>query len=88
MVETAERYSVKPRLVIVASDVHYWTTVKKEVLETPNIWKTLSSKEHCTQAYVYTNNSAIFHELTLYAALWKTVISFPNVTLFYGRTIA
>lgn len=53
MSETGEKYSVRPRIVIVASDVHYWTTVKKEVLDTPNIWQKLNSKEYCTARYVY-----------------------------------
>ncbi|KAK0186902.1 hypothetical protein F5146DRAFT_147778 [Armillaria mellea] len=33
LLETARKYSVIPRLVIVASDVHYWTTCTKEVMD-------------------------------------------------------
>ncbi|KAK0443281.1 hypothetical protein EV421DRAFT_2019226 [Armillaria borealis] len=36
------------RIVVVASDVHYWTTSEKELFESPNILAKLSSKESCT----------------------------------------
>ncbi len=40
-IDTAWRF----RIVVVASDVHYWTTSEKEL---PKIFAKLSSKEHCT----------------------------------------
>ncbi|KAJ2919907.1 hypothetical protein MD484_g391, partial [Candolleomyces efflorescens] len=46
MVETGERYKTKPRLVVVASEVHYWTTLKDEVFESGSAFRTISSKEY------------------------------------------
>ncbi|KAK0217275.1 hypothetical protein IW262DRAFT_1464314 [Armillaria fumosa] len=48
MIDTSRRFGVYLRIVVVASDVHYWTTFKKEVVESPNILAKLSSKEYCT----------------------------------------
>ncbi|KAK0458286.1 uncharacterized protein EV420DRAFT_389965 [Desarmillaria tabescens] len=48
MINTARRFGVYPRIVVVASDVHYWTTFEKELVESPNILAKLSSKEYCT----------------------------------------
>ncbi|KAK0227334.1 hypothetical protein EDD85DRAFT_733178, partial [Armillaria nabsnona] len=36
------------RIVVVASDVHYWTTIEKERVESPNNLAKLSSEEYCT----------------------------------------
>ncbi|KAF8208783.1 hypothetical protein K438DRAFT_1904381 [Mycena galopus ATCC 62051] len=48
MVRTGLENSTEPRIVVVASDVHYWATIEKSVLESPNILATLGSKEYCT----------------------------------------
>ncbi|KAK0443696.1 uncharacterized protein EV420DRAFT_1340640, partial [Desarmillaria tabescens] len=49
MLETSRKHSVNPRLVIVASDVHYWTTIEKDVIASPGILAKLSDKEYCTK---------------------------------------
>ncbi|KAK0443693.1 uncharacterized protein EV420DRAFT_1649158 [Desarmillaria tabescens] len=49
MLETARKYSVNPRLVIVASDVHYWTKIEKDVIASPGILAKLSDKDYCTE---------------------------------------
>ncbi|KAK0495746.1 hypothetical protein EDD18DRAFT_251719 [Armillaria luteobubalina] len=49
MLETARKYSVNPRLVIVASDVHYWTKIEKDVIASPGILAKLSEEDHCTK---------------------------------------
>ncbi|KAK0187477.1 hypothetical protein F5146DRAFT_1210337 [Armillaria mellea] len=36
MLETARKHSVTPRLVVVASDVHYWTAIEKDVIASPS----------------------------------------------------
>ncbi len=52
MLETARKHSVNPRLVVVASDVHYWTKIEKDVIASPSILAKLSDKGYCTQEYV------------------------------------
>ncbi|KAK0443698.1 uncharacterized protein EV420DRAFT_1576192 [Desarmillaria tabescens] len=52
MLDTARKYSVNPRLVIVASDAHYWTTIEQNVVASPGILAKLSDKEYCTEEYV------------------------------------
>ncbi|KAK0476371.1 hypothetical protein IW261DRAFT_1552241 [Armillaria novae-zelandiae] len=49
LLETARKHSVNPRLVVVASDVHYWTTIEKDIIASPSILATLSDKGYCTQ---------------------------------------
>ncbi|KAJ3574678.1 hypothetical protein NP233_g1598 [Leucocoprinus birnbaumii] len=46
--ETSEKFNVHARIVIVSSEVHYWTRFKDDVFESPNAFKLLSSKEYCT----------------------------------------
>ncbi|KAJ7163378.1 hypothetical protein C8R46DRAFT_1103202 [Mycena filopes] len=48
MVRTAVKHSTLPRLVVVASEVHYWSTIEKGVVEKPSILATLGSAEYCT----------------------------------------
>ncbi|KAK0474335.1 hypothetical protein EDD18DRAFT_257443 [Armillaria luteobubalina] len=49
LLETARKHSVIPRLVIVASDVHYWTTIEKDVIAGPSILEKLTDKDYCTK---------------------------------------
>ncbi|PBK65066.1 NAD(P)-binding protein [Armillaria solidipes] len=49
LLETARKHSVIPRLVIVASDVHYWATIEKDVIADPSILAKLSDKDYCTK---------------------------------------
>jgi NAD(P)-dependent dehydrogenase (short-subunit alcohol dehydrogenase family) len=53
MVRTGSQYSTVPRIVVVASDVHYWASIEQRVLDTPNVLTTLGSKEYCTPKYVF-----------------------------------
>ncbi|KAJ6512135.1 hypothetical protein C8R47DRAFT_1093696 [Mycena vitilis] len=48
MVRTAREHSTVPRIVVVASEVHFWASIEKRVAETPNILTTLGSAEYCT----------------------------------------
>ncbi|KAJ7459715.1 hypothetical protein FB451DRAFT_1563441 [Mycena latifolia] len=50
MVRTAREHSTLPRIVVVASEVHYMSTIEKRVLESPNILETLGSAEYCTKS--------------------------------------
>ncbi|KAK0443703.1 uncharacterized protein EV420DRAFT_1752030 [Desarmillaria tabescens] len=49
VLETARKYSINPRLVIVASDVHYWTTIEEDVMSAPGILVQLSDREYCSK---------------------------------------
>ncbi|KAJ6616967.1 hypothetical protein B0H10DRAFT_2434660 [Mycena sp. CBHHK59/15] len=49
MVKTAQKYSTLPRIVVVSSEVHYWTDIEKKVCENPGILATLGSSEYCTK---------------------------------------
>ncbi|KAK0222799.1 hypothetical protein EDD85DRAFT_982240 [Armillaria nabsnona] len=45
-------HSVVPRLVIIASDVHYWMTIKKDVIASARILVKFSDKDYyCTREY-------------------------------------
>jgi hypothetical protein len=43
--------SSNPRVIIVASDVHYWTKFSKAEVESENILRKLSDKDHCTSRW-------------------------------------
>ncbi|KAJ7089873.1 hypothetical protein B0H15DRAFT_839583 [Mycena belliarum] len=47
MVKTAKDHATIPRLVVVSSEVHYWVTIDKSLIEGPNLFKVLGSKEYC-----------------------------------------
>jgi hypothetical protein len=49
MVKTAQQRNTQPRLSIVSSDVHYWVSLKPDVIKSPKILEKLSSKEYCTK---------------------------------------
>ncbi|KAJ7167394.1 hypothetical protein C8R43DRAFT_1061015 [Mycena crocata] len=48
MIKTADEHHTTPRLVVVASGMHYWVTLDKSLYESPDIFKTLGSAEYCT----------------------------------------
>ncbi|KAJ7368410.1 hypothetical protein DFH08DRAFT_676159 [Mycena albidolilacea] len=50
LIRTAEKYSTLPRLVVVASEVHFFVEIPKEVYRHADILKTLGSKEYCTDS--------------------------------------
>ncbi|KAJ6584790.1 hypothetical protein B0H19DRAFT_926764 [Mycena capillaripes] len=57
MVRTAQEYSTVPRIVVVASEVHFWASIEKRVLDSPNILTTLGSAEYCTPKVRLTSKS-------------------------------
>jgi retinol dehydrogenase 12 len=36
MLRTAEKHHTNPRIVVVASEVHYWTKLDKDVVDSPD----------------------------------------------------
>ncbi|KAF8163976.1 hypothetical protein BJ912DRAFT_1097089 [Pholiota molesta] len=45
MVETAKIHRTTPRIVVVSSEYHYWTTIPQEIVDSPNPWKLLGTDE-------------------------------------------
>ncbi|KAK0184326.1 hypothetical protein F5146DRAFT_1075221 [Armillaria mellea] len=82
MLETARKYSVNPRLVVVASDVHYWTKIEKDVIASPGILAKLSDKAYCTQEVMKNryNDSKLLNVLFA-RALQHRVTSSPAITV-------
>jgi len=51
MIETRKTYNTTPRIVVVASEVHFWTKLEKKVLDAPNPLEIFGrSKEYITPA--------------------------------------
>ncbi|KAJ7140939.1 hypothetical protein C8R44DRAFT_692833 [Mycena epipterygia] len=48
MLRTAQQYSTLPRLVVVASEMHYFTTITNDLLDKGNILATIGSAEYST----------------------------------------
>ena len=48
MLDTANRFHTIPQLLVVSSEVHYWTSFEDKVFESPNAFQLLNSKEYCT----------------------------------------
>ncbi|KAK0214412.1 hypothetical protein IW262DRAFT_1405937 [Armillaria fumosa] len=82
MLETARKHSVYPRLVVVASDVHYWATIEKDVIASPGILAKLSDKEYCTNEVMRRryNDSKLLNVLFA-RALQHRVPSSPAITV-------
>ncbi len=53
MEQTAVKFSTTPRLVTVASDVHYWAVIGQELIETPTLLAKLSDETYCTPRHVF-----------------------------------
>ena len=51
MVETAQKYQTIPRLVIVSSEVHFFTTIDGAILENDNPLAMFGSSEQYVQRY-------------------------------------
>ncbi|KAG5732488.1 Retinol dehydrogenase 11, partial [Termitomyces sp. T112] len=55
MIKTASEHSTRPRLVIVTSEVHFWSTIANNpnglLGGHKNIYKTLSSEEYCNKNF-------------------------------------
>jgi hypothetical protein len=47
MLDTAKQFGTKPRIVVVSSEVHYWASLGDKVLENPNAFQLMGSKEYC-----------------------------------------
>ncbi|KAF8074677.1 hypothetical protein FPV67DRAFT_1409312 [Lyophyllum atratum] len=54
MIQTSEEHATRPRLVVVTSEVHFWSKMEKSVLDGNAIYKTLGSKEYCTPSIMGT----------------------------------
>ncbi|KAJ7696026.1 hypothetical protein B0H17DRAFT_1054612 [Mycena rosella] len=81
MVRTAREHSTVPRIVVVASEVHYFTNIEKRVLESPEMLATLGSAEYCTpkimnSRYFLTKRLSIFFVRALNA---RIAVSTPLV---------
>ena len=50
--KTAKQFGTHPRLVIVSSDVHFLTSIGRDVIACPNILGRLSDPDYCTFRYV------------------------------------
>lgn len=48
LLETAAREHTAPRIVMVTSEMHYWTELEDQVFNSPNAFDLLGSKEYCT----------------------------------------
>ncbi|KAF9443635.1 NAD(P)-binding protein [Macrolepiota fuliginosa MF-IS2] len=48
VLETAKQHRTIPRIVIVSSEVHFWTKFEDKVLDSPNAFEVLGSEEYCT----------------------------------------
>ncbi|KAF8159860.1 short-chain dehydrogenase [Crassisporium funariophilum] len=46
MLQTAEKYNTTPRLVVVTSEVHYWTKIEKVIIDAPNPIKKFGGAEY------------------------------------------
>ncbi|KAH9479749.1 Short chain dehydrogenase sol3 [Psilocybe cubensis] len=48
MLDTAQRYNTTPRIVIAASETHFWVELDKDVINSPNFFRTYAHKEIST----------------------------------------
>ncbi|KAJ7765100.1 hypothetical protein DFH07DRAFT_738005 [Mycena maculata] len=48
MIRTAQEHATIPRLVVVASETHYWVTISRKIYEKGNILATLGNAKYCT----------------------------------------
>ncbi|KAF5375093.1 hypothetical protein D9758_000208 [Tetrapyrgos nigripes] len=83
MITTAKTHNTHPRLVSVSSNVHYWASIEKELIDAPNPLEICSSKEYCTPSvmekrYQSTKLLNLLAVRALHARLPQT---FPTITI-------
>ncbi|KAK0443712.1 uncharacterized protein EV420DRAFT_1277835 [Desarmillaria tabescens] len=82
MLETAHKHLVNPRLVIVASDIHYWTTIEKDVIASLGILTKLSDREYSTEEVMkHRYHDSKLLNVLFAQALQLHVPSFPAITV-------
>ncbi|KAF8903502.1 short-chain dehydrogenase [Gymnopilus junonius] len=59
LLETAEKYNTTPRLVVLASELHYWAKLDKSVLDSPNPLREYALKDRLTSAKGGNNRYAV-----------------------------
>jgi hypothetical protein len=86
ILETAQKFGGRPRIVIVASEVHYFTSLDDaQVINATSSFQALSAKEFCTPEYVST--AFLTFTLANYATptgKWMPDTSILNVSLLMG----
>ncbi|KIK61666.1 hypothetical protein GYMLUDRAFT_165742 [Collybiopsis luxurians FD-317 M1] len=90
MMNTARTHQVTPRIVVVSSEVIFWSDIPAEAVAAPNTLETLSSKEFCTpeifkNRYVQSKILNIMLVRKLAAILPKSIIP---VTLNPGYCVS
>jgi len=53
MLRTAQEYSTVPRIVVVSSDLHYYTDIPKDIREKSDMLTTFGSAKYCTPKYIF-----------------------------------
>ncbi|KAH9478463.1 Short chain dehydrogenase sol3 [Psilocybe cubensis] len=51
MLDTAKKYNTTPRIVIAASETHFWVQMDKDVVNSPNFFRTYAHQEFSTPAH-------------------------------------
>ncbi|GBE81921.1 Short chain dehydrogenase sol3 [Sparassis crispa] len=59
LVHTAREFSTTPRLVVVASDIHYFASVDKAALDSPKVFETLNTPESYSSMNAVMNRYAV-----------------------------
>ncbi|KAK7458156.1 hypothetical protein VKT23_010064 [Stygiomarasmius scandens] len=84
MMETAKKYATFPRLVVVSSNTHYWSTIEKEILDAPKgkLLELFSSQEYCSRDPAILRNryqdSKLFNVLFVRALTARLPFPSPN----------
>jgi len=46
LLETAKKYNVQPRLVVVTSEMHFWSELDKKLVDSGNFFRQYAHKDH------------------------------------------
>ncbi|KAF9485551.1 NAD(P)-binding protein [Pholiota conissans] len=90
MVETAKTHRTTPRIVVVSSETHYWTSFAKEVIDSPNPLRLLGaekeSAKHMKTRYEDTKLLNVFFVRALNERLVhkSVVVNAPNPGFCYS----
>ncbi|KAK7458153.1 hypothetical protein VKT23_010061 [Stygiomarasmius scandens] len=84
MMETAKKYATFPRLVVVSSNTHYWSTIEKEIIDAPKgkLLELFSSQEDRSRNPAVSRNryqdSKLFNVLFVRALTARLPFPSPN----------
>jgi hypothetical protein len=72
MLTTANEHNTTPRIVLVASEVHYWAKLAQEMVDSKAPWQASNEPKRYKAAYVYRTHISVIR-YSFVCILWSVI---------------